>query len=341
MSKKQLRFKTMAIYELRNLARDVGIERASELSREELTKAIRKKLGGNDERPVESVLDFNEEAPIYLSLLEESEPSCESMVATENYVTFGYVHMLKHGYALLVARDLMTYKMSATLTSSHKLRMGDYIEAVVTMDKDTKSRIVTEVKSIEKSNFQREGIVASETSSVWGQEIILGSRVIIAGDKTFNRISDMAKVDNSNLYKIALLVDEREEGVNHLCNNGIDEAFLIKVDMSTRRQIALCLYTLFTAKKLASNGKDVLLIVDSLSKIWRIYNNCAAKDNLLQANHVNIHAIADLKNFFLSSKAFKNGGSLTVVSYINKPISNVEQHIYDEFTDLANLIIEK
>jgi len=329
-----LKYKKMAIYELRQLARELGMENPSCLTRIELEREIRKKKVINDEMPG------------YLTLLEsgtvvgvgDAVTSVESPNTYESHVTFGFVHLLK-GHALFVSRDLFTYRVSMQLTVGHKLQMGDYIEAVVSIDKKTNSRTVVRINKVAHSKFFKEqGELPNKATSLWGKEVLLGSRILLPCDKASDKIRHISNSGGDNLYKMALLLDDTDESVHFLCKNGINEVFLVKVDMSIRKQVALCMYVMFKSRQMADEGRDVVLFVDSLSKLWRIFNKTTAKNELVSVNYVHVGAIADLKCCFMANKAF-NKGSLTIVAYINKPVSEIDIHLYDEISDLANMIL--
>ncbi|MCL2755628.1 MAG: hypothetical protein FWE45_01080 [Firmicutes bacterium] len=340
MSKK-VRLTNLAIYELRNLARSVGVERPSSMSRSELTSAIRAKQGTSEKPDINACLAADAEVPCYLQLLEQDDlSSCETVCTSESFSNYGFVLLLPNGSSILISRDLFTYKICTTLTSSHKLQMGDSIEVVAKIDKGL--RKVIEIKNVETYNATKvKCIVPHIKSSIWDNEFTLGSRILVLADKTYNRVGDIAKFQNPNVYRMALLIEENDESVEFLCNNKIDETFLVKVDMPTRKQVALCLYALFSAKRLAYSGKSVIFFIDSLSKMWRIYSKCAAKDELVPVNMIHIGAMADLKKYFMAPKALEKGGDLSIVGFVNNPTSEVESYIYDELSNLANLIITK
>jgi transcription termination factor Rho len=100
-----------------------------------------------------------------------------------------------------------------------------------------------------------------------------------------------------------------------------------------------CLLAFFHAKQLAEEGKDVVIIIESLVKLFKAYNNVVFPMTRINLHEVNLPSVADLKTLFTSARQLENGGSLSIVAYLNEPRTAMEEYIYSEFADLANIIL--
>lgn len=353
----------LSIYELRNLARSLGISKPTSVTRADLITRISEILSGKKwagkiketrgRKPRRGGFDlaslFFEEAS-YVPLLLEPELDFGVASTTDTLSCFhvaGFVHILKEG-GVLLSTDLRVFKITPMLCSKYQLQMGDYIQADTAYSPERKEPVVSEIYTINginshayKNDKVLEFIRPHREDRLGEHSIKLGSRILITSDKSHDRIKCMlSRPPEVANYRIALVIEEGEDAINHLLENGMTEAFLVKPDLNLKKQVALCLFALFKAKQQAESGHDVILYIDSLSKLYRIYSKVAAATYQLDLSKVSLAPLADIKSFFLSSKAIKDGGSLTIKGYLNKPTNNVEQYIYEEFCDLANQIIE-
>ncbi|MCL2569655.1 MAG: hypothetical protein FWE16_00435 [Firmicutes bacterium] len=257
----------------------------------------------------------------------------------------GWMHVLEHDNAgaILLSFDLKTYRVSKLLVLTKRLEMGDLVDAYVA---DNEVKEITLINGQNANTFERRNTFDKKQTNqpdiivnLWKDKISLGSRVIVSCDKTFNRVKAIAEsTQNSFLFKIALLIDEQDNSVKFLTENKIDEVYMNVSSLNSKEQLALCLQAFFSAKYHASNNKNVIFFVDNLSKIFKIYNKCACGETTM--GQMNESAVNDLKHMFLSAKQFADDGSLTIVKFINKPTNYRDEFLYEEFTDIANKIIE-
>jgi len=224
------------------------------------------------------------------------------------------------------------------------LKTGDYIEGKAPYSIGRNSFVVEEAKKMCGSvRFDSiEGLRPNRVLRVGGLEFKLGERVLLATPKPFDRIEDIANIakEIKDVYKVALLIDESDDMVEYL-QNIIDDIYLTKVNYSIQKQTVACLLALFRAKAMVEKGEDVILFVDSLNKLFKIYNNSAYPDGCIDPAKINLGPLVDLKIFVMSSRSLKNNGSLTVISYMNVAENPIEGYIYNEFADIVHKIIKR
>lgn len=339
----------LGLYELRNFGRAIGVPRPTTYGRSELIAAIKNHLKSGDtgklksatrgRKPRESSFDMTKlvtaEASYFLSVLDDDADLYRlrsGEVGTEKRSVGGYVHLLPKGGALVVGTDLNGYSLPVKMLFEHKLAMGDYIEGQAVFSESRQMFVISEVDS--NNSGERFDNMAGVRSSA-------PLRVLVTTPKGFDRIEDIAKSFDKEKHNIAFLSDETDDSARHLLQSGAKEVYLAKVNFNLKKQILSCLLCLFRAKQAAEQGKNVVLYVDSFTKLFRLYNNSAYPEGKIVPGEVALGPLTDLKTYFLSGRALKNGGSLTVVAYVNKPENPVEEYVYNEFCDLAGEIIAK
>ena len=366
----------LGLYELRNLGRAIGVPRPTTHGRDDLIVAIKNQIKtGNistrqpskrGRRPNDQGFDLTRlmatEPSYLLSVLDDDDDLYKvrsGEIGTEARTVSGFVHLLPKGGALIVGTDLNAYSLPVRLLSTFPMTMGDYLECsaifsearqVFVVDKIFEINGVAVEKIVDKkkprsANFDiMEGVRPSVERELAGMKYKIGGRVLVFAPNTFDRIQDIANyvcVICDKTYTIALLTDETDDSVAYLKEIGISDIYLAKVNYNLKKQTLASLLCMFRAKQYVEQGKDVILFIDSLTKLFKIFNNSAYPDGRVIPGEVVLAPLTDLKAFFMSARAIKDGGSLTIVAYINNPENAVDEYIVNEFADLANVIIKK
>lgn len=350
------RLDTLGIYELRELGRQVGVPRPTALRRDDLVAGIkvRIELGDIQKNPARGrkpralgvdfskIIDSDEFNSFFNSILSQIiEPQVRDAATGETRTISGYVHRLPNGNAVLVGIDLNGYPISAKLLRTYYLQTGDLIEGKAVYNAVRNSFVVEEISS-KCENVRYDSIEGVRPCLVCDNSFMLGERVLFVTPKPFDRVGDLANTAEKikDVYKVALLIDETDDSAGYL-QDFMQEIYLTKVNYSVQKQTIACLLALFRAKAIAEQGRNVVLFIDSLNKLFKIYNNSAYPDGRIDPAQINLAPLVDLKSFLMSSRALKNGGSLTVVAYVNIPSNPIEEYIYNEFADLAQKIAKK
>jgi transcription termination factor Rho len=350
------RLDALGIYELRELGRMVGVQRPTALRRDDLVAGIKARIDAGDahkgpargRRPrglsfdFSKIMDNDGVSSYFNSVLSQAiEPQVRDGTGGETRAISGYMHILPSGTAVLVGVDFNGYPVATKLMRAHYLKTGDYIEGKAVYSPTRNSFVVEEVSSkCEKTRF--EAIDGMRPNQTCAGGFSLGERVLFVTPKPYDRLEELAKTakEIKSAHKIALLIDETEDSVTFL-REVVDDTYLTKVNYSIQKQTIACLLALFRAKAAAEQGKNVILFVDSFNKLFKIYNNSAYPDGRIDPTQVNLAPLVDLKTFLMSSRALANGGSLTVIGFLNAPSNPIEEYLYNEFADLANKIITK
>ena len=254
----------------------------------------------------------------------------------------GWVHIVEHAEfgAILLSLDLKCYPISKMVVVTHRLEMGDFVEACIT----DQVADVTQINDCDvgefirtKPGFDRAPVgVSGGVTTIWGKDFNLGSRTIRICESNENRIDLISKLESNNTYKIALVIDESEGCVWQLLESGISEVYLNFPSHDIKQQLVLCLHAFFSAKRRAAEGKDVLFVIDNLSKVFKIYNKNAFQGRL-PMGEIHEKAVADLKHLFLSARQLEGGGSLSVVMLASNTKTLHDTTVFNEFTDIGTV----
>jgi transcription termination factor Rho len=139
---------------------------------------------------------------------------------------------------------------------------------------------------------------------------------------------------------VILLVDERPEEVTEMESCGVGEVVASSFDFPADRHVALAEITLERARRRVESGEDVVLILDSITRLARAYNTIERGDGRTLSGGLGAQSLERPKRFFGSARAVdpaKGGGSLTIVgTALVDTGSKMDQVIFEEFKGTGN-----
>jgi hypothetical protein len=247
----------------------------------------------------------------------------------------GFVYVLTRGYGVLITKTLDGFHIPLSLVTERNLKTGDFATARVI------SKSVTAIIDVKHATFEAlTHARPAKSVKFMGANVKLGSRLVIRATKKLDTIAHIAEqTKRLDGYKIVLLIDENDDCTPYLTENGANEVYIVRVNFDARARVLLVLYALFTAKERATAGETVFLIVESLNKLFKCYNASMSDENL-EATHISLGALTDLKTFFMAPKQIDGGASLTMVSYIHPTMVENERNVMDELVQMANTVID-
>ncbi len=147
--------------------------------------------------------------------------------------------------------------------------------------------------------------------------------------------SVLKQIPKSKLF--VLLVDERPEEVTDNARDIPAEIIASPFDNPPQRHIQVAEMVLAKAKRLAENGEDVVIVLDSITRLARAYNHVAASDNKILSGGVSASALQRPKRFFGAARNIMDGGSLTIIATaLIDTGSKADEVIYEEFKGTGN-----
>ena len=170
--------------------------------------------------------------------------------------------------------------------------------------------------------------------------------MIVAQPKTGKTIllKDIANAIASNhpdVYQIILLIDERPEEVTDMQRNVKGEVIASTFDESADRHVRVANIVLDKAKRLVECGHDVVILLDSITRLARAYNTVAPASGKILSGGIDANALHKPKRFFGAARNIENGGSLTIIATaLTETGSKMDEVIFEEFKGTGNMELQ-
>ena len=141
-------------------------------------------------------------------------------------------------------------------------------------------------------------------------------------------------------HLIVLLVDERPEEVTEMARSVKGEVFSSTFDQEAKRHVELAEMVIERAKRLVERGRDVVILLDSITRLARAYNTTSPSSGKVLSGGVEANALTRPKRFFGAARNLEEGGSLTIIATaLVETGSRMDEVIYEEFKGTGNMEI--
>ena len=153
------------------------------------------------------------------------------------------------------------------------------------------------------------------------------------------KIATSVQANHPSAHLIVMLVDERpEEVTDFLSCIDMGEVVASTFDETPDKHTRLAEIVLERSKRLVESGKDVVILIDSITKLARAYNNALPASGKLLSGGIDPKALVLPKKFFGSARNFKEGGSLTIIATaLVETGSKLDDVIFEEFKGTGNM----
>ena len=160
-----------------------------------------------------------------------------------------------------------------------------------------------------------------------------------AGKTTIlQQMADAIATNWPDVHLIVLLVDERPEEVTDMKQKVRGEVIASTFDESPKRHIQVAEMVLDKAKRLVEHGKDVVILLDSITRLGRAYNAAIRRSGRIMSGGLDTKALQKPKHFFGSARNIMDGGSLTIVATaLIETGSRMDEVIFEEFKGTGNM----
>ena len=186
--------------------------------------------------------------------------------------------------------------------------------------KDKTGRIIDIVAPIGKG--QRSLIVAQPRT---GKTVIL------------QNIAKSIEINHPEVYLIVLLIDERPEEVTDMRRSVKGEVVSSTFDEPATRHVQVAEMVIEKAKRLAEHGHDVVILLDSVTRLGRAYNTVVPSSGKVLTGGVDANALQRPKRFFGAARKLEEGGSLTIIATaLIDTGSRMDEVIFEEFKGTGN-----
>ena len=151
-------------------------------------------------------------------------------------------------------------------------------------------------------------------------------------------ISTGISTNHPDVALIVLLVDERPEEVTDMKRSVDGEVFASSLDCDVESHVRLSQLVIARCKRLAEMGKDVFMLMDSITRLARAFNKWVGNTGRTMSGGVDIKAMDIPKKLFASARAFEEGGTLTIVgTALIDTGSRMDDLIFQEFKGTGNM----
>ena len=170
--------------------------------------------------------------------------------------------------------------------------------------------------------------------------------LIVAQPKTgktvlLQEIANAIAANHPEVYLIILLIDERPEEVTDMARNVNAEVIASTFDEPAERHVKVSSIVLEKAKRMVECGHDVVILLDSITRLARAYNTVAPASGRVLSGGVDSNALHKPKRFFGAARNIENGGSLTILATaLTDTGSKMDDVIFEEFKGTGNMELQ-
>ena len=170
--------------------------------------------------------------------------------------------------------------------------------------------------------------------------------LIVAQPKTgkttlLKEIANAISYNHPEVYLIVLLIDERPEEVTDMQRSVKAEVIASTFDEPAERHVKIANIVLEKAKRMTECGHDVVIVLDSITRLARAYNTVAPASGKVLSGGVEANALQKPKRFFGAARNIENGGSLTIIATaLTETGSKMDDVIFEEFKGTGNMELQ-
>ena len=170
--------------------------------------------------------------------------------------------------------------------------------------------------------------------------------LIVAQPKTgktmlLKDIANAIAYNHPEVYMIVLLIDERPEEVTDMARSVDAEVIASTFDEPAERHVKIAEIVLNKAKRMVECGHDVVILLDSITRLARAYNTVQPASGKVLSGGVDANALQKPKRFFGAARNIENGGSLTILATaLTETGSKMDDVIFEEFKGTGNMELQ-
>ncbi|MGR3783279.1 MAG: transcription termination factor Rho, partial [Albimonas sp.] len=327
---------------LLTFAEELEVEGASALRRQDMMFAILKELADRDvEISGDGVLEVLQDGFGFLRSPEANYlPGPDDIYVSPNQIrkfalrtgdtVEGLIRAPKEGERYFALVKVNKLNFDDPENARHKVHFDNltplYPDQRLKMEiedptiKDKTARVIDLVSPIGKG--QRCLIVAPPRT---GKTVIL------------QNIANSIEKNHPEVYLIVLLIDERPEEVTDMQRSVKGEVVSSTFDEPATRHVAVSEMVIEKAKRLTEHGRDVVILLDSITRLGRAYNTVVPSSGKVLTGGVDANALQRPKRFFGAARNIEEGGSLTIIATaLIDTGSRMDEVIFEEFKGTGN-----
>ena len=362
------------LVQLRQMAKELEIKNVSKLKRDELTKILEEHDKKNNEVKNEKNIEKekNDEKIIESNNTEKKNVNGYTINSDNDTIAEGILEILPDGYGFLRGKNYLSTPddiyISPVQIRRFKLDNGDKIKGIARKPQEGEKFpaliYVGEVNgeapeiAYRRKKFDdlvpiypNEKITLETTKNEYSTRIIdlicpigKGQRGMIvappkAGKTTLiKKIANAISINNPEIELIVLLIDERPEEVTDMKRSIKGDVIYSTFDELPEHHVKVAEMVLERAKRLVEQKKDVVILLDSITRLARAYNLTVPASGRTLSGGLDPASLHKPKKFFGAARNIENGGSLTILaSGLIETGSRMDDVIFEEFKGTGNM----
>ena len=325
-------------------AEELGIENASTLRKQEILFAILKKVAEKEEITGAGVLQLLQDGFGFLRAMESNYlPGPDDIYVSPSQVrkfglrtgdtVEGPVRAPKEGERYFALLQVSKINFEEPEKSRHKIAF----ENLTPLYPDKQLVMEIETTKIEKKPDLTPRLIDLVSPIGKGQRSIIISPPKAGKTMILQSIANSIAKNYPECYLIVLLIDERPEEVTDMQRSVKGEVISSTFDEPAQRHVAVAEMVIEKAKRLTENKKDVVILLDSITRLGRAYNAVIPSSGKVLTGGVDANALQRPKRFFGAARNIEEGGSLTIISTaLIDTGSRMDEVIFEEFKGTGN-----
>jgi transcription termination factor Rho len=342
MNIQELKLKTSE--QLITQAEELGIENASTLRKQEILFAILKKVAEKEEITGAGVLQLLQDGFGFLRAMESNYlPGPDDIYVSPSQIrkfglrtgdtVEGPVRAPKEGERYFALLQVSKINFEEPEKSRHKIAF----ENLTPLYPDRQLVMEVETTKVEKKPDLTPRLIDLVSPIGKGQRSIIISPPKAGKTMILQSIANSIAKNYPECYLIVLLIDERPEEVTDMQRSVKGEVISSTFDEPAQRHVAVAEMVIEKAKRLTENKKDVVILLDSITRLGRAYNAVIPSSGKVLTGGVDANALQRPKRFFGAARNIEEGGSLTIISTaLIDTGSRMDEVIFEEFKGTGN-----
>jgi len=325
-------------------AEELGIENASTLRKQEILFAILKKVAEKEEITGAGVLQLLQDGFGFLRAMESNYlPGPDDIYVSPSQIrkfglrtgdtVEGPVRAPKEGERYFALLQVSKINFEEPEKARHKIAF----ENLTPLYPDQQMIMEIETTKVEKKPDLTPRLIDLVSPIGKGQRSIIISPPKAGKTMILQSIANSIAKNYPESYLMVLLIDERPEEVTDMQRSVKGEVISSTFDEPAQRHVAVAEMVIEKAKRLTENKKDVVILLDSITRLGRAYNAVIPSSGKVLTGGVDANALQRPKRFFGAARNIEEGGSLTIISTaLIDTGSRMDEVIFEEFKGTGN-----
>jgi len=325
-------------------AEKLGIENASTLRKQEILFAILKKVAEKEEITGAGVLQLLQDGFGFLRAMESNYlPGPDDIYVSPSQIrkfglrtgdtVEGPVRAPKEGERYFALLQVSKINFEEPEKARHKIAFDN----LTPLYPDQQMVMEVETTKIEKKPDLTPRLIDLVSPIGKGQRSIIISPPKAGKTMILQSIANSIAKNYPESYLIVLLIDERPEEVTDMQRTVNGEVISSTFDEPAQRHVAVAEMVIEKAKRLTEHKKDVVILLDSITRLGRAYNAVIPSSGKVLTGGVDANALQRPKRFFGAARNIEEGGSLTIISTaLIDTGSRMDEVIFEEFKGTGN-----